>query len=60
MDKEQINQLLSQIVAAANGVVVAGEQNMAQLMGICRAARQIHQMINAPKKEESGDGGQDD
>lgn len=59
MDKEQINQLLSQIVAAANGVAVAGEQNMAQLMGICRAARQIHQIVNAPK-EEKEDGRQDD
>lgn len=55
MDKTKVNQvdqLLSQIVTAANGVSVAGEQNMAQLLGICRAARQVHQLVHTPAQEE--------
>ena len=56
MDKENIERLLGQILGAANSIMVRGEENMAQLMGICRAARQIHQLIAAPEKEEN-DGG---
>lgn len=41
MDKAKIKQLCAQIIMAANSVEHRGEENSAQLMGICRAARQI-------------------
>ena len=55
MDKTKITQLCNQIVAAANNVEHRGEANSAQLMGICRAARQIAAEVNKPdeKQEES-------
>ena len=52
MEKEKINQLLGQIIGGANSVFLCGEENMAQLVGICRAARQIHQLVNTPEKGE--------
>ena len=50
MDKQKITQLCNQIIAAANSVEHRGEENSAQLMGICRAARQIATEVN--KAEE--------
>ena len=55
MDKNAINQLCSQIIMAANNVEHKGEENSAQLMGICRAVRQIVAEINKPE-EVSVDG----
>lgn len=45
MDKKKIETLLNQIVAAANSVTVSGEQNMAQLMGICGSAREVWRLV---------------
>lgn len=50
MDKQKITQLCNHIIAAANNVEHKGEENSAQLMGICRAARQIAAEVN--KTEE--------
>lgn len=56
MDKKAIESHLSNILAAANSVQISGEQNMAQLMGICRSAREVWRLINTPAKEEKADG----
>lgn len=51
---EKITQLCDQIILAANTTSVHGEQNMAQLLGICRAARAIKATITelSAKQEE--------
>ena len=59
MDKKVIETHLRQIIAAANGVEVSGEQNMTQLMGICRSAREVWRLVNLPvekAKESEADG----
>lgn len=50
MDKAKINQLCNHIILAANGVEHRGEENSAQLIGICRAARQIAAEVNKPEE----------
>ena len=59
MDKVKIIQLCNHIIAAANNVEHRGEENSAQLMGICRAARQIAAEIQKPDESgaEQEDGG---
>ena len=52
MDKKKIERLCEQILLGANSVSVTGEQNMAQLMGICRSARLIASEINKPERQE--------
>jgi hypothetical protein len=53
MDKTKIAQLCNQIIAAANNVEHRGEQNSAQLMGICRAARQIAAELNRTEENQN-------
>ena len=48
MNKAKINQLCTHIIMAANSVEHKGEENSAQLMGICQAARQIAAEIQKP------------
>lgn len=50
MNKQTIKTLCEQIIMAANATHVCGEANMAQLMGICRAARQIATEVNRPEE----------
>lgn len=57
MNKQTIKTLCEQIIMAANATHVCGEANMAQLMGICRAARQI--AAEASKPQEEHDPGQE-
>ena len=52
MNKQTIKTLCEQIIMAANATHVCGEANMAQLMGICRAARQIAAEVNKPEEKE--------
>lgn len=49
-------ELCDQIILAANTVVVQGEQNMVQLLGIARAARAIKAELTEPTKEASCNG----
>lgn len=55
MDKAKIIQLCNHIIAAANNVEHRGEENSAQLIGICRAARQIAAETNI-EEEVTQDG----
>ena len=60
MYKKAIEKQIRQIIAAANSVEISGEQNMAQLMGICRSAREVWRLVNLPEekvKESEADGG---
>ena len=59
MNKKQIEIKLKQIIQAANALVVSGESNAVQIVGITRAAREVWQLVNAPeeKKEVTEDGG---
>lgn len=50
MDKMKINLLCKHILSAANSVEHKGEDNSAQLIGICRAAREIAAEVNKPEK----------
>ena len=56
MDKQKIMQYAAQIIAAAEAVTVAGEQNRIQMSGIYRTAQQII----AEAGREDTDGGQVD
>ena len=55
-NKKAIESHLNNILSAANSVEVSGEQNMAQLMGICRSAREVWRLINTLEKEAENDG----
>lgn len=60
MYKKAIEKQIRQIIAAANSVEISGEQNMAQLMGICKSAREVWRLVNLPEekvKESEADGG---
>lgn len=58
MNKKAIESKLNQILRAANAITLSGESNAAQVMGICRAAREVWQLVNEPeKKEEAKDDG---
>lgn len=60
MNKKVIETHIRQIIAAANSMEISGEQNMAQLMGICRSAREVWRLVNLPVekvKESEADGG---
>ena len=50
MDKQKITMLCQRILKAANEMEVRGENNFAQMLGICQAARQIATEVN--KAEE--------
>lgn len=50
MNKEIIRQLCAQILAAANSIEYRGEGNAVQVVGICRAARQIAAEVNKPEE----------
>ena len=52
MDKKTIEQKLNQIIRAANALSVQGEGNAVQIVGICRAARDVWNLVNAPEKNE--------
>lgn len=52
MDKKTIELKLNQIIRAANALTVQGEGNAAQVVGICRAARDVWNLVNAPEKKE--------
>lgn len=59
MDKKKIEMLCGRIIQAANNVEVHGEGNMAQLLGVCQAARNILVEISVPdvaEKEAESDG----
>lgn len=49
MDKQKITVLCQHILKAANEMDVRGENNFAQLLGICQAARQIAAEVNKPE-----------
>ena len=53
MDNAKIIQFCNHIIMAANSVEHRGEENSAQLIGICRAARQIAAEVN--KSEEAAE-----
>jgi len=63
-NKKAIESHLSNILAAANNVEIPvtlqnydqAQQSMAQLMGICRSAREVWRLINIPAKEAENDG----
>lgn len=68
MYKKAIEKQIRQIIAAANSVEMPVtlqnqaqvQQNMAQLMGICRSAREVWRLVNLPVekvKESEADGG---
>ena len=68
MYKKAIEKQIRQIIAAANSVEMPVtlqnqaqvQQNMAQLMGICRSAREVWRLVNLPAekvKESEADGG---
>lgn len=68
MYKKAIEKQIRQIIAAANSVEIPVtlqnqaqvQQNMAQLMGICRSAREVWRLVNLPEekvKESESDGG---
>ena len=68
MYKKAIEKQIRQIIAAANSVEIPVtlqnqaqvQQNMAQLMGICRSAREVWRLVNLPEekvKESEADGG---
>ena len=68
MYKKAIEKQIRQIIAAANSVEIPvtlqnqaqAQQNMAQLMGICRSAREVWRLVNLPVekvKESEADGG---
>ena len=46
MDKQKITQLCQHILKAANEMEVRGENNFAQILGICQSARQIAAEVN--------------
>lgn len=52
MNKKQIETKLNQIIQAANSLIVSGERNAAQVLGITRAAREVWQLVNEPEKKE--------
>ena len=54
MDKSKVMQLCNHILAAANSVEHRGEENSAQILGICRAARQIAAEVNKPEEKREG------
>ena len=55
MDKAKINQCCARIVSAANQIETRGEENAAQILGICQAAR----MIAAELRKEDAHGSED-
>ncbi len=55
MDKAKIIQFCNHIIMAANSVEHKGEENSAQLIGICRAARQIAAEVNKPEEAVADD-----
>ena len=57
MDKKLIETKLTRIIQAANALTVQGENNAAQVMGICRAAREVWQLVNAPDDQEVKENG---
>lgn len=52
MDKKTIELKLNQIIRAANALSVQGEGNAVQIVGICRAAREVWSLVNVPEKNE--------
>ena len=52
MNKKAIEIKLEKIIRAANSMTVQGENNAAQIMGICAAARDVWNLVNAPEKNE--------
>lgn len=52
MNKKAIEIKLEKIIRAANAITVQGESNAAQIMGICAAAREVWNLVNAPEKNE--------
>ena len=52
MDKKTIELKLNQIIRAANALSVQGEANAVQIVGICRAARDVWNLVNAPENTE--------
>ena len=52
MNKKAIETKLNQIICAANSMTVMGEQNAAQLVGICQAAREVWSIVNTQNKEQ--------
>lgn len=52
MNKKAIEAKLNQIIRAANAMTVVGEQNAAQIVGICQAAREVWQIVNADTENE--------
>lgn len=53
MDKQKIIQLCNNIIMAANNVEHRGEENSAQIIGICRAARQIAAELNRTEENQN-------
>lgn len=50
MDKAKINMLCSRIIRSANSITIEGESDAAQIIGICRAAREIAAEANRPEQ----------
>ena len=57
MNKKQIETKLNQIIQAANSLIVSGESNAAQVLGITRTAREVWQLVNAPDEQEVKENG---
>lgn len=53
MDRIKIIKLCEQILSAGNHIRVEGEQNMAQVIGVCQAARMIAEEIQREDGEET-------
>lgn len=41
MDTQKVEQMLHNIILAANGLTVQGENNLVQVLGICQSARAV-------------------
>lgn len=52
MNKKAIEAKLNQIIRAANAMTVVGEQNAAQVVGICQAAREVWQIVNTTDEKD--------
>lgn len=55
MDKKRIETMCGQILQSINAVEVRGEQNMMQLLGIARNARNILIELAKPKEVDADD-----
>lgn len=52
MNKKAIEAKLNQIIRAANAMTVVGEQNAAQVVGICQVAREVWQIVNTTDEKD--------